>query len=129
MIEYQDLIGIPYKKNGRDKSGMDCLGIVAFIHKREGIPFSDKISPDEDEIIHQLVTTNEDMAIKLDRPEIGCIVTFCIRPPYVTHLGMVIENNKFIHIFRNGTAVIERLDSPFWSRRIRGFYKWKIESV
>ena len=35
-VHYVDLLGVPYRKDGRDKSGMDCSGVCAEVLRRLG---------------------------------------------------------------------------------------------
>ena len=38
MIDYSDLIGVPFKNRGRDKNtGLDCYGLVMEVYKKIGI--------------------------------------------------------------------------------------------
>ena len=38
MIDYSDLIGVPFKNQGRDKNiGLDCYGLVMEVYKKLGI--------------------------------------------------------------------------------------------
>lgn len=40
-MKYDDLLNIPFKKFGRDKSGFDCYGVVMECCKRAGTPLKD----------------------------------------------------------------------------------------
>ena len=40
-MKYDDLLNIPFKKFGRDKSGYDCYGVVMECCKRAGTPLKD----------------------------------------------------------------------------------------
>lgn len=47
-----------------------------------------------------------------------------IRPPYTSHIGVVLENKyEFIHIMNRSRVTIERLDGLLWKRRVTGYYK------
>jgi len=119
-----DLIGVPYEKHGRTVKGLDCYGLVQVIYDRLGqeLPnFPDDYMELID--IHTTINKNKSKFIELEKPEPFCIVTFSIIPPYVTHLGVVLEDCKrFIHIMEKRNVTIEKLDK--WQKRIRGFYKW-----
>jgi cell wall-associated NlpC family hydrolase len=120
----QDLIGIPYEKHGRTIKGLDCYGLVHLIYERLGKELPN-FPEDYTELltIHNAVEKNKDKFIKLDKPEPFCIVTFSIYPPYVTHIGVVLEDCiRFIHIMEKRNVTIDKLDK--WQKRIRGFYKW-----
>jgi hypothetical protein len=69
-----------------------------------------------------LRTPRSALFIELSAPEPWCLVLFKIRPPYVSHIGVVLEDtSRFIHIMRNTSVSIERLDRQEWKRRIAGF--------
>src|SRR5574344_1811059 len=40
-MKYDDLLNIPFKKFGRDKSGYDCYGVVMECCQRAGTPLND----------------------------------------------------------------------------------------
>lgn len=100
MLDYSSLIGIPYKQGGRDiKTGVDCLGLCIEIFKRKGIiDFPDFSAPDKREEIHKLIMEGTELFEEIDKPEEGCVVALMVRPPYVTHMGVIINEKEFIHI-------------------------------
>jgi len=60
----------------------------------------------------------------LEKPEPGCLVTFMLRPPYTTHVGVVLlDRYRFIHITRQTRVAIERLDIDPWAGKISGFWE------
>ncbi len=120
----QDLIGIPYEKHGRTTKGLDCYGLVHLVYGRLGKELPN-FPEDYTELlnIHNAIEENKSKFIELEKPEPYCIVTFSIYPPYVTHIGVVLDDCKrFIHIMEKRNVTIEKLDK--WQKRIRGFYKW-----
>ena len=42
-MQYSDLLGTPFKLYGRDKTGIDCLGVVLEVYRRAGTPFPDPL--------------------------------------------------------------------------------------
>lgn len=126
MLNYSSLVGIPYLKGGRDpKEGLDCLGLCIEAYKRRGIlDFPDASAPENREEIHKLMMEGKEQFEEIQKPEEGCIVAFSIRPPYVTHIGVVIGKNEFLHINDKKRSMVTKLNDLFWGKRIKGFYRW-----
>jgi len=126
LFDYSSLVGVPYMKNGRDISkGVDCLGLCIEYYKRKGINnFPDFSAPNEREAIHELMMQGKDLFEELDKPEEGCIIALSIRPPFVSHIGIMIDNNRFVHTLTGKRSVIAKINDIFWSKRIRGFYRY-----
>lgn len=125
---WQDLVGVPFKENGRDLNGLDCFGVPVIIYQRLGktLPEVDYESVARD-VVNGKIEENKDDYIILDKPEPFCMVTFFIKRPDVSHIGVVLEDcNRFIHVTKKSRVVIDRLDSLSWCRRIDKFWRPKI---
>lgn len=123
---YEDLVGIPFKCGGRDTIALDCYGLAMLLYERLGIKLPEFGASEDFSIISQLIKEGEVYFEKLEKPEPFCLVAFVIRNPYVSHIGIVLEDcNYFIHTMAKRSTAIERLDDLSWSHRIKGFYKWK----
>ena len=127
MICYSDLLGCEFKYGGRSKDeGFDCYGLAIEIYKRLGITLPDFGTAFQAHEQDKLVICGQKSFVKLEKPEPYCIVCLVIRPPYVSHVGIVLPDlNKFLHTMHKIKVCVERLNSPQWNHRIRGFYKWQ----
>lgn len=64
--------------------------------------------------------------IRLQEPEPFCLVTLMIYKPFVSHIGVVLEDCKrFINSFQKRNVCIEELNSPRWKDRIDGFWRYE----
>jgi len=124
MADYCKYLGISFKKGGRDTTGLDCYGLAIQVCKDFGIDLPDYDTPDEQSLIYQLVNSEKELFEELDKPEAGCLVLFSLKP-FHFHIGVVVDNNRFIHILEKRNVAIEKLDNWFWKNKIVGFYKWK----
>lgn len=127
-MEYIDLIGKPYSPGGRGEDGYDCYGLVKEVYRRLGIALPEYVydSPDNYSLIHRLINGDKDLFDLIEKPEPFCVVLFAIHPPYISHIGVVLEDcNKFIHAVEKVYVSIEKLNHPVWERRVRGFLRWK----
>lgn len=123
-MKIDDLIGKRYKDGGRGPDEFDCFGLFEELCRRRGMPIKSEATPAAVEDKNQLFaeTTLREWK-KLDGPEPGCGVAFRVTPPYVTHVGMVLDCGKrFIHVRQGANVAIERLDSVLWRHRIAGYY-------
>ena len=129
IFNYVDLLGVPYRYGGRDQTGLDCWGLCIEIYKRLGIDLPDVLSPAEG--THEEIVTgirqHSDLVSRIDQPEPFCIALFHIHSrDFADHIGIVLEDTRrFVHIYDGMNVHLVRLDHPFWSKRIIGFYRWK----
>ena len=128
-IDYVDLLEVPYKLNGRDKTGLDCYGLVVEMFKRNGVTLPDYFYADSDDAtITKLIVDNVEFAEELKRPEPYCAVLFK-QHKFGTHMGVVLsDKRRFIHCAVGKNVSVEKLDGILWRDKIMGFYKWKILS-
>ena len=121
-----DLIGVPFLKNGRDKKGIDCYGLVLEIYKRKGFNAPEYNSPEKASVIHSLIKDNISLVEELTKPEPYCMILLEVHIPYASHIGVVLDDCvRFIHADRKKGVVIEKLTDIYWRNKIVGFYKWK----
>ncbi len=135
-VSYADLIGKGFKYGGRGPLEYDCYGLAMEIYRRLGIELPEFGSAIQVHVIHRMIdeaahskldTQHSKLFEELSAPEPFCLVTFMIRPPYTSHIGVVLEDNvHFMHIVRKTKVTIERLDNQLWKRRITGFFKLQL---
>lgn len=114
-IDVRKYIGIPYKHNGRNNAGVDCLGLMLLILKDVGI----KLPNDDGEIIKRdwfnenpmrFIQGLEQYGEKIDITELQPldVVVFCFQG-IPRHAGVMVDRSHFIHIRENGRVSVTRL--------------------
>lgn len=128
-MEYIDLLGKRFEYGGTGPDTFDCKGLVFELYKRLNIKFPDYNSPSCVLDQHTLFKYGlEHNTIQIEKPEPYCMVMFRIKPPYVTHMGLVLEDCfRFIHIMPKSSVTVERLDNVLWVNKIAGLYRLKHE--
>lgn len=123
-FDYIDLIGKPFEWGGRGPMAYDCWGLVRECLLRQGLKPPEYPSS----AIWQANAMTMAKAMQawkpLDWPTPGCAIALRMDQSGPTHCGIVVEEDKFLHITEKTCAVVERLTHPIWMRRIRGFYEW-----
>lgn len=117
-FDYLDLIGKPYTPD------FDCWRLVVEVYRRRGISlpadFAHATSPAE---AHAEYLKGKTRFTEIMRPEPCCIVTFrAAHPRYVSHVGIMLDTVRFLHVQKKTAACVERIDSPLWQHKIAGFY-------
>lgn len=121
-------VGIPYKSNGRDTSGLDCWGLVCLIYKQEyhiELPsFSEQYANVHDALrIQELFAIQRESWQLLDKHEPGSVILFRILGEE-THVGVVVDDTRFIHVREGSDCVVDTFTSGKWANRVVGFYKY-----
>lgn len=132
MVNYSDLIGIPFKNRGRSVStGFDCYGLVMEIYRRFGKNIPEYTADYNDlESVNALIT--QKTAIKSNWKRVSaplpvpCLlaIRFGVKPGIVNHTGVYLGDGKFIHIRENTGVCVDRINSPAWRRLIVGCYEY-----
>lgn len=134
MIQLDDLIGVPFKNNGRDiKTGLDCYGLVMEVFKRFGQKLPEYWADFDDaekvsSIIHEEAASSKWKRMPDNEPlPVPCLVAirFGVPAPCVNHTGVYIGNGKFIHIREKTGVVVENIHSVMWRHVIDGFYVYE----
>lgn len=97
-------IGVPYKWAGNDKNGIDCSGFVNQVYLNV---YKKQLERSAKDII------NECEEIKKEELKEGDLVFFDISGAN-SHIGVFLENNKFIHASSSKGVMISDLTQSYW---------------
>ena len=122
---YTDLLNKPFEYGASGPDAYDCKGLVIELYRRLGVDLPAYDSSTEPALQHAMFLERlARHAVPVTTPEPYCLAMFSIQAPFVHHCGLVLPNcYKFIHIMRAVRVCVERLDSPTWAHRLRGFYR------
>lgn len=103
--------GIPYQYGGKNKKGIDCSGFANILYKEV---LGKEISGSAYAIYQQCVpVTKEDLCE-------GDLVFFKIDSKEISHVGIYLQNNKFVHASTKSGVVINDLDKEYYRKYFFG---------
>ncbi len=106
-----DWYGVTYRYGGADKNGIDCSHFAAKLYA----DVYHKAISGAANTIEPLTTT-----VKTNEVQEGDLVFFKIAGNKVSHVGVYIGNNKFVHATTKRGVMISDLDEPYYKKY---FYK------
>lgn len=111
---FQEWKDVPYRYGGLSKNGIDCSGFVYITYlSRFGIQL-----PRSTELLSRIGTP-----IRRDDLKPGDLVFF-ITGRNVRHVGIYVENGKFIHASKTSGVTLSSLENPYWAQ-----HYWKSVSI
>jgi cell wall-associated NlpC family hydrolase len=103
--------GVPYRNGGADPSGFDCSGLVWYAFEQHGIQVPRTVAEQFD----------GGEKVKANHLEPGDLVFFETTGHKASHVGVFVGEGEFVHApSARGEVRVERLASPYWSRRYVG---------
>ncbi len=130
-MDINSFIGIPYKFRGRDKNGIDCLGLVwlylrqkrIFIPDDDGLPMLKEAQSDyTDRVLKALGK----VARRVTRPQADDIVVMNLPGGY-THMGVMTDDHNMLHVLLDRPSALvparkyrNRIIAVFRPERRRG---------
>lgn len=106
-IFIDDWYGIPYKYGGKNKNGIDCSNFTSAlynaVYKKAIIGSSASIF-------------NECKMVSINNLVEGDLVFFKIENDNVSHIGVYLQNNKFVHATVKKGVMIDDLDEPYYKK-------------
>jgi len=102
-----DWYGVPYKYAGKDKKGIDCSGFSSLLYTTV---YHKKLSPSSKA---QAEETKKVASTDLQE---GDLVFFDINAGRISHVGVYLQNNKFVHASTKRGVIINDLNEPYYKK-------------
>lgn len=124
----RNYIGIEFKPRGRDRSGLDCWGLLRLVmmeqYQIELPEFLDYTDSTDQQQIGPLIRENigEWWSIQQGKEIPSDVALFRIgKEP--AHVGIVVAPSHMLHVSSGACSCIESYHSPIWCSRLLGFWR------
>ncbi|MDQ3071964.1 MAG: NlpC/P60 family protein [Bacteroidota bacterium] len=101
-------VGVPYRRAGYSKAGIDCSGFVSRIYK-------DVFCVDLTHSSSAMISQMKHSVLKSGLKE-GDILFFRIGGSHINHVGLYIKDHKFIHASPARGIVVDDLRQAYYQR-------------
>jgi cell wall-associated NlpC family hydrolase len=104
-------LGTPYRMGGASREGIDCSGFSQALH--------------QDVVQRRLPRTSQDqwsrsVAVSPNQVRPGDLVFFNTTGKGVSHVGVFLEGQEFVHASTSNGVIYSQLTDPYWSTRYLG---------
>jgi len=108
-------MGTPYRFGGNSKKGIDCSRLV--MQLTNGIYYY---------TINGSAATLYEDSYKLDREDLseGDLVFFKINKSYVSHVGVYLQKDLFVHATRGKGVMVSSLNESYYKKYFFGGGRW-----
>jgi cell wall-associated NlpC family hydrolase len=105
-------IGVRYHYSQSNENGFDCSGYVSYVYGNAGFTLP-RSSYDQ---------YKQSRHLKANKAQPGDLVFFVTRGKKISHVGIYLGNNQFIHAPGKGKSVsISSLDEIYYKKHLAGF--------
>lgn len=126
-MDLNSFLGIPYKFKGRDRHGIDCLGLVwlylkekgVFIPDDDGLPMFEEAQSDYQE---RVLKALDRVVERAEVPQADDIVVMRLPGGY-THMGVMVDSQNMLHVLLDRPSDLAPLKK--YKHRIVAIYRPK----
>ncbi|MEE6450058.1 SH3 domain-containing protein [Gottfriedia acidiceleris] len=110
--------GVPYIWGGETPSGFDCSGYISYVFKESGL------SLPRTNVAGYWYNNSNLKTVADFQP--GDLIFFQNTYTYgPSHMGIVINNNEFIHASSSSGVTISKINNSYWNQHFLGFKRFK----
>ena len=99
--------GVTYKYGGKDKSGIDCSGLTSTLYSQI---YKKTISSNTKALVGEVKKISES-----DLKE-GDLVFFNTNGKSISHVGVYLQNHKFVHASTKKGVMISDMNEPYFKK-------------
>lgn len=117
-------VGVPFQHQGRNKFGVDCVGLVVCVNNKF-TPMPEMMRPQlyARRPMGELVAELESRCLRLDEVEQGCVVLVqWHRTDYPAHVAIYGDGN-IVHSYQAAGRVVEVGYRAKWLEQTVGFFR------
>jgi len=118
ILAIDEWLGARYRYGGCSKGGIDCSCLIRTIYKTV---YGIQLNRNSRDMFYEDATPVEPEDLRE-----GDILAFKIRSNRISHVGLYLRDNKFVHASRSDGVTIDDLTNPYFQRRFfaGGRVKW-----
>jgi murein DD-endopeptidase / murein LD-carboxypeptidase len=98
---------VPYKYAGKDKAGIDCSGLTAKLYLAV---YKKTISSNTKSLVNEVKQINESELKE------GDLVFFITNGKTISHVGVYLQNHKFVHASTKRGVMISDMNEPYFKQ-------------
>lgn len=123
-------VGVPYRHQGRNRAGIDCIGLLVVTARMLGLlevsnaPVADYPRRPRDGILESRVAA---VCTRIECPEVGCValIKWTAHSP-AAHVGILTTAN-IIHAYAGNAVVVEHGFRGHWPARLHSL--WRLPGI
>jgi lipoprotein Spr len=100
-------IGVPYRYGGKTKKGIDCSSFACELYQSS---YNSDVTGSAKELY------NKSKPISKSDLREGDFVFFKIKKKRISHVGVYLGDNKFVHASTNNGVMISDLEDPYYAK-------------